>query len=203
MPGIVYILTNAAMPGLVKIGITESNVEDRIKGLDNTSVPVPFECFYAAQVTDAAKIERAIHEAFGDHRLRKNREFFRISPDKPRVIVELLCIENVTPGQELLVEAGDQEALNEERNRKSNFRFSLVGIKPGDELQSVFDDGITCTVKDDRRVIFRGEEESLSSSALQIAHEQGLGWKTIAGPQYWKYNGKTLSELRDETSPQE
>jgi T5orf172 domain len=68
MPGIVYILTNAAMPGLVKIRITESNVEDRIKGLDNTSVPIPFECFYAAQVTDVAKVERAIHEAFGDNR---------------------------------------------------------------------------------------------------------------------------------------
>jgi hypothetical protein len=46
-------LTNSSMPGLVKIRITESNVEDRIKGLDTTSVPVPFECFYAAQITDA------------------------------------------------------------------------------------------------------------------------------------------------------
>jgi T5orf172 domain len=103
MPGIVYILTSA-MPGLVKIGITESNVEDRIKGLDNTSVPVPFECFYAAQVTDAAKVERAIHEAFGDHRIRRSREFFRLSPDKPKAIVELLCVKNVTPGQELLID---------------------------------------------------------------------------------------------------
>ena len=66
MPGIVYVLTNAAMPGLVKIGITENNVEDRIRGLDNTSVPVPFECFYAAQVAEPAKVERALHEAFGN-----------------------------------------------------------------------------------------------------------------------------------------
>jgi T5orf172 domain len=203
MPGIVYILTNQAMPGLVKIGITESNVEDRIKGLDNTSVPIPFECFYAAQVSDAAKVERAIHEAFGDNRLRKSREFFRISPDKPKAIVELLCIKNVTPGQELIAEADDQEALNEERKRRSVFRFSQVGIKPGTELRSVFDDSITCTVKDDRWVMFRGVEESLSSSALQIAHEKGLGWVTIAGPQYWKHNGKTLSELRDEASQEE
>lgn len=97
MPGIVYILTNSVMPGLVKIGVTESNVEDRIKSLDNTSVPVPFECFYATQVTDAAKVERAIHETFGDHRLRKSREFFRISPDKPKAIVELLCVKECNP----------------------------------------------------------------------------------------------------------
>jgi hypothetical protein len=203
MPGIVYVLTNAAMPGLIKIGITDSDVADRIKGLDNTSVPIPFECFYAAQVAEPAKVERAIHEAFGDNRIRKSREFFRISPDKPKAIIELLCLKNVTPGQELVTDAEDQDALNEERKRRSNFRFSLIGIKPGTELQSVFDDDITCTVKDDRWVIFRGEEHSLSSSALEIAHEKGLGWVTIAGPQYWKYNGKTLSELREESSQED
>ena len=200
MPGIVYVLTNAAMPGLVKIGITENNVEDRIRGLDNTSVPVPFECFYAAQVAEPAKVERALHEAFGDHRTRKSREFFRLSPDKPKAIIELLCIKNATPGQEIVADADDQEALNEERTRRSNFRFSIVDIKPGEQLQSVFDDNITCTVKNDRWVEFRGEEHSLSSAALAVAHEQGLGWTTIAGPQYWKHGGKTLSELREEAT---
>jgi hypothetical protein len=37
----------------------------------------------------------------------------------------------------------------------------------------------------------------------KLAHENGLGWHSIAGPQYWKHNGKTLSELRDETAEQE
>jgi hypothetical protein len=96
------------------------------------------------------------------------------------------------------MEADDQVALNEERKRRSVFRFSMVGIKPGNELQSVFDELITCVVKDDRWVIFRGEEHSLSSSALAIAHEKGLNWPAIAGPAYWKFNGKTLAELRDE-----
>ena len=138
--------------------------------------------------------------SFGDHRTRKSREFFRLSPDKPKAIIELLCIKNATPGQEIVADADDQEALNEERTRRSNFRFSLVDIKPGEQLQSVFDDNITCTVKNDRWVEFRGEEHSLSSAALAVAHEQGLGWTTIAGPQYWKHGGKTLSELREEAT---
>jgi T5orf172 domain len=198
MPQIVYVLINAEMPGLVKIGITEGEIEDRVKGLDNTSVPVPFECFYAAEVSDAAKVERAIHEAFEDHRVRKSREFFRLSPDKPKAIIELLCLKNVTPGIELFSEEGDEEALAEAKKRRANFNFSTVGIKPGTVLQSVFDDTITCTVKGDRWVEFRGQEESLSSSALIVAHENGYGWTKIAGPQYWKYEGKTLSELRAE-----
>jgi hypothetical protein len=203
MGSIVYVLTNPAMPGLVKIGITASNVEDRIRSLDNTSIPLSFECFYAAEVTDANRVERAIHEAFGDHRIRKSREFFRISPDKPKAIIELLCVRNVTPGQDVVAEADDQVALNEERKRRSVFRFSLVGIRPDDELPSVFDETITCTVKNDRWVNFRGEEQSLSSSVLIVAHEKGYQWPAIAGPSYWKFGGKTLAELRDMSSEED
>jgi hypothetical protein len=198
MPEVVYVLTNEAMPGLVKIGISSGNVVDRVKQLFATGVPLPFECFYAAEVTDSAKIEKAIHEAFDDHRVHRSREFFRISPDKPKAIIELLALKNVTPGFEIFSEADDKNALLEEKKRKSNFRFSLVGIKPGQILHSVFDDSIICTVKNDRWVEFRGEEHSLSSSALDIANEKGLGWSAIAGPDYWKYDGKTLSKLREE-----
>jgi hypothetical protein len=164
---------------------------------------VPFECFYAAEVVDAARVERAIHEAFDDHRVRKSREFFRLSPDKPKAIIELLCLKNVTPGDELFTEADDKEALGEAKKRRAAFNFSIVGIAPGTVLQSVFDDQITCIVKGDRSVDFRGQEHSLSSSALEVAHEKGFGWSAIAGPQYWKYEGKTLSELREEKAGDE
>jgi hypothetical protein len=198
MGGIIYVLTNAAMPGLIKIGKTSGDVADRIKQLDTTSLPLPFECFYAAEVADVDKVERAIHEAFGDHRIRKNREFFKISPDKPKAIIDLLCIKNVTPGFELFTESDDKEALGEAKKRRAVFSFPMVGLGPGTVLQSVFDDAITCAVQGDRWVEFRGEQHSLSSSALEIAHEKGLGWSAVAGPDYWKYEGKTLSELRDE-----
>ena len=185
------------MPGLIKIGRTDGDVADRIKQLDTTSLPLPFECFYAAEVADVIKVESAIHHAFGDHRIRKNREFFKLSPDKPKAIIELLATKNVTPGIELFTEPDDKEALGEAKKRRAVFTFQAVGLKPGTVLESVFDEKITCTVKTDRWVEFRGKEESLSSSALTIAHEKGLGWSQIAGPDYWKYEGMTLSELRD------
>lgn len=41
--GIVYVLSNEAMPGLVKIGLTgRKDLEDRLNELYNTSVPVPY-----------------------------------------------------------------------------------------------------------------------------------------------------------------
>jgi hypothetical protein len=200
MPEIVYILTNEAMPGLVKIGRTNGEVADRVRQLDTTPIPLPFECFYAAEVVDADKVEKAIHEAFGDHRVRKNREFFKLSPDKPKAIIELLCLRNVTPGIEIFSESDDQEAVEEVKKRRSVFNFPLVGLTPGTVLRSVFDDTITCIVRGDRWVEFRGQKQSLSGSALEIAREKGLGWSAIAGPDYWKYEGRTLSELREEKS---
>ena len=43
--GIVYLLTNPYMPGLVKIGMTkQEDLEKRMKELYTTGVPVAFEC---------------------------------------------------------------------------------------------------------------------------------------------------------------
>ncbi len=204
MAGTIYILTNQAMPGLVKIGQTQGSVEDRMRQLDTTGIPLPFECFYAVEVPDPAKAERAIHDAFDDHRVRKNREYFRISPDRPKAILQLVQIRNVTPGHDVVTEPGDQTALDEARKRRSSFEFSMIGLKAGDELNSVFDDSVTAIVAPEKnRVLFRGESMSLTKSALIIAHEKGYGWETIAGPVYWKRNGRALSELRDEFEDQQ
>lgn len=48
--GIVYVLKNPAMPGLVKIGITtRAEVHIRMTELYTTGVPLPFECSFAAK----------------------------------------------------------------------------------------------------------------------------------------------------------
>jgi hypothetical protein len=44
--GIIYVIINEAMPGYTKIGKTTGSVEDRMRGLDTSGVPLPFECFY-------------------------------------------------------------------------------------------------------------------------------------------------------------
>ncbi len=45
--GIVYVLSNRAMPGLVKIGMTtRPELDARLKELYTTGVPVPFDVEY-------------------------------------------------------------------------------------------------------------------------------------------------------------
>ena len=67
MPNIVYVLTNPAMPGIVKIGMTDRlEVQPRMRDLYTTGVPLPFDCVIAREIEDkeAAEIERALHTAF-------------------------------------------------------------------------------------------------------------------------------------------
>ena len=74
MAEIVYVLTNEAMPGLVKIGRTTSDLARRIRDLYQTGVPLPFELFYACEVQNSGLVESKLHDAFGDHRVSKTRE---------------------------------------------------------------------------------------------------------------------------------
>ena len=62
----VCVLTNPAMPGIVKIGMTRaSDAGERIATLSNSrAIPLPFDFVYACNVPDARKVEQALHLAF-------------------------------------------------------------------------------------------------------------------------------------------
>lgn len=200
MPEIVYILQNDAMPGLVKVGMTTNSIEERMRSLDTTGVPLPFRCFFAAEVQNASKVEERIHEAFGDQRVREKREFFRISPHRIKAVLDLVMIKDLTPGQEVETEAGDTDALvrSESRSEKATrFKFSMVGIKPGAQLRFVRDEKITATVVDDSSVNLDGEVLSLSPATLKALKKTGVVWKSAQGSVYWLYGDMTLQELRE------
>ena len=75
--GIIYVLTNPAMPDLVKIGKT-TNLDQRLSTLYSTGVPLPFKCIYAKEVEDIDYVESKLHAAFDSTRLNARREFFKI-----------------------------------------------------------------------------------------------------------------------------
>ena len=118
--GIVYVLTNPAMPGIVKIGkTTRGSVDARLSELYSTGVPVPFECSFAGKVTDEAKVERAFHLAFGPYRINPKREFFEIEPEQAIALLELMVVENVTPQLQLEADSVDESSKDASRKLKS------------------------------------------------------------------------------------
>lgn len=77
-PGHVYALRNELMPGIVKIGMTNSTVNGRVANL-STSMPIDFEVVYSIEVNHALPIEQYLHSHFGKHRVKSGREFFRVA----------------------------------------------------------------------------------------------------------------------------
>src|SRR5690349_11464483 len=78
--GYVYILINPALNGIVKIGKTQNNPEERAKELSSaTGVPAPFFVAYASYFQDCRMAEKYVHTRLVNHRLAQNREFFRVS----------------------------------------------------------------------------------------------------------------------------
>ncbi len=203
--GIVYCLTNPAMPELVKIGLVKSVKADalkaRISALYSTGVPLPFELYYAVAVDKPKEKEDLLHRAFNDFRENPKKEFFRVAPERVVAAMELTGGEAVSVDD--TPDAGiDQADIDaRERSRKlqnrrlSNFKFSAVDIEKGKEITFVRDHTITAEVLDDKKIKFEGEEYSLSGAAKVILERSGL-YGSVAGPNFWQYDDETLTERR-------
>ena len=58
MANIVYVLTNPAMPGFVKIGMTDGiDIQARMSSLYSTGVPFPFECAITWKIDGRGALE--------------------------------------------------------------------------------------------------------------------------------------------------
>ena len=196
--GIVYILTNPAMPGIVKIGKTSrASINARLNELYSTGVPVPFECAFAGRVSDESRVEKAFHSAFGPYRLNPKREFFQIEPEQAIALLELMITEDVTPS--LQEEANkvdtDAKAGSEKlKARRPVQNFIEMGIPEGSILQ--FTQGNeTCTVLNGRKVSYQGEETSLTALTKKL-----LGTDRPLQPSlYWQFCGRRLTDIYNET----
>lgn len=199
MAEIVYVLTNEAMDGLVKIGRTTTSVEQRIRELDNTSVPLPFQCFFAGEVGNSAFVEDQLHEVFADKRVRSNREFFRVDPNQVRAAMMIASPNDVTPKTDVVVDASDVQALQKAaiaQDRRSRLKFSELGIPISATLVFVKDEAVTCTVVANGEVNFQNQTMSPSRAALLAMQKLGYKWAAASGSDHWKFEGEPLSARR-------
>lgn len=203
--GIVYLLTNPVMPGLVKIGMTaQEDIDKRMKELYTTGVPVPFECQFACRVkkSDCVKIEKALHTAFEPQRINANREFFRIQVNQAKAILELFhhtdVTEEVTDEIQNDLTDDDKAASVKAQPHRPALNFYEMGMQKGDVLTWKEDPAISVTVLSERKVSYNGEETSISSLSAQL---KGYKSKHISPGSHWLFKDKLLSDIYDETYP--
>lgn len=178
------------MPDYVKIGFTHGDVKERLRQLDRTSVPLPFEIYYAATVGDAEKEERWLHSIFADRRARDSREFFKMNPEyaalalKRVEILETKIDSGLTPQQEKEVDAV--------KERRSRFHFEQYGIPVGSKLTFTRDSNIVAEVVENDKIKIDDKINSLSGFAMEL-----LGYsRRPQGTLYFEYEDEILDDRR-------
>ncbi|MFF5213353.1 GIY-YIG nuclease family protein [Streptosporangium sp. NPDC000396] len=76
--GFVYVVSNKAIPGMVKIGFTTKFAEERAEQLSSTSVPYPFDIEFRALTSHWRAVEKEAHDLLEPWRVNPRREFFAI-----------------------------------------------------------------------------------------------------------------------------
>jgi len=77
--GYIYILSNPAMPGLVKIGMSYRSGAVRARELSaNTATPSPFILEFEISTKHPEHRERRVHDELDQYRVSGHREFFNV-----------------------------------------------------------------------------------------------------------------------------
>ena len=198
---IIYVLTNPAMPSLVKIGkTTQLEVDERMKQLYSTGVPVPFDCAFACQVKDAHEVEKALHFAFGNTRINPNREFFKIEADRVISVLKLLKVDDITAQFEHKLEADIEEvdkqsAQQLKDTKRPRMDFYELGIPFGSVLVSR-DGVLQAKVIEAKKVDLNGEICSLTEATRKLLNLRDD--YPIQPSPYWTFKGKTVKEIYEE-----
>ncbi|MEI6715598.1 MAG: GIY-YIG nuclease family protein [Verrucomicrobiota bacterium] len=196
----VYVLTNPAMPGLVKIGLTtEEDAGVRIAQLYTTGVPFPYKLEFACKVPNASIVEDALHSAFAPNRVNPKREFFQIAPEQAIAILRLLNAQDTTRELAMQPREGNVDtqsiaAAEQYSRRRPNLNFEEMAIPVGSELVCTHN-GVTAVVIGPKKVRLGDEELYLSAATKQAIQSDSQ----LPPALYWRFNGRLLRDIYEET----
>lgn len=87
----VYVLSNPSSPGLLKIGYTKQTPEERAKQISSaTGVALPYKVEWAYKCFNGETVEREVHHKLKAQRVNNNKEFFQISLEEAKEVINLI-----------------------------------------------------------------------------------------------------------------
>lgn len=190
--GFIYIMTNPALKGMVKIGYA-TNVESRRKQLSTTALPYEYEVYATYETSgnlEDKKLHKMIDNLNPDLRISKNREFFVLSAEDAYELLESIATISGTKDKLKKVKIAPAK---KQKTKRPPVNFSKCNIPIGAELVYVEDSSVVAVVVDERKVQYNDEITSLSAISDRIK-----GYST-SGPSFFTYNGKTVSQIAEET----
>ncbi len=173
----------------VKIGKAD-NPEHRLQALQ-TGHPRKLHLIYAME-GDLAE-ERILHKRFA--LLNVDREWFKYD-DEIKNFINLSILTKDLQIQINEIDEKVEEIIDETEilTKRPRFKFSMIGLKKGDEITFIKDNNIKAIVADDDfHIILNDNRISLSESAKQL-----LGYLyPVQGTLYWTYNNESLDSIRN------
>ena len=194
MAGYIYIMTNPCLQNMVKIGYA-TDVEQRRKQLSTTALPYDYEVYATYETTgklEDKKLHKLIDSLNPDLRVTKTREFFIMSPEEAYELLEAIAM--ISGSQDKLTRRKKVNQSSIQKTKKPALNFAKCGIPVGAELIYIHDDSVKAIVESDRKVIYNNEITSLTAIVKSIK-----GVKSIAGPSFFTYKGKLITEIAEET----
>lgn len=176
-------MTNPCLKNMVKIGYA-ADVEARRKQLSTTALPYEYEVYATYETSgnlEDKKLHRLIDNLNPDLRVSKNREFFVMKPKEAYELLEAIAI--ISGSQDkLTLLVDDKQTTHQQNKKRPSINFEECGIP------------VVVTVEGPRKVIYNDEITSLSAVVSGIK-----GVKAIAGPHYFTYNGRPITDIANET----
>jgi len=134
--GWVYVLTNADMPNLIKIGQSASDPDLRSNELFTTGVPSPFVVAYKGLYDDYARLERLVHADLAADRHNTQREFFRL--DVKSAVAAIRRLAASSPKYEEAVGTNDELTQAESSRSAAASARSHVQVGGSDAVRRAF-----------------------------------------------------------------
>ena len=174
----IYIMTNPAYPGYVKIGATNRPVEERRVELSSqTGVMFDFE-IYATYETSSdlttegkgklkdTKLHHLIDKLNPNLRANQKREFYKMKPEEALVL--LMAIAEIAGNTDKIVKYAEDDNNEDEKTRRSHFSFAAARIPVESELTFTENPDIKVKILNDRQIEYEGKKTSVSDLAKTL-----------------------------------
>ena len=145
LTGFIYLATNPAMPGIVKVGRTQTWPHQRVAKLNSGGVPEPFSCVTARFFVDCYTAEEVILAELGTAGSPcTNKGFFKITEKNVEEILERNYWEQhaffYVGGLEIEAQAAFEKALAEHRLDWARLIAYTLRCLPHEEKQEAITD---------------------------------------------------------------
>ncbi|MDD3552941.1 MAG: tetratricopeptide repeat protein [Deltaproteobacteria bacterium] len=120
MKGWVYIITNKAMPGIIKVGFSMQDPELLAAELDHTGSPHPYIVDYEVLVDEPHDIEQKVHNRLRNH--REGKEWFRCTTEEAIATIKEVVGANIYIEQFKRADREKAEAIKQQREYEEELR---------------------------------------------------------------------------------